>query len=118
MLFRFAQLANHLNAGKPAAANCKCQQALSFKRVFFIGSAFKHLLYMRAQLDRVLIRPERMRIFLGTLDAKEVWLAADCDDQVIKLIRSLCACNTFVCDVALCNLVCDDLYFSSAENFP
>ena len=116
MLFGFAEFANHLDAGEAAAADRKGQQALSLRGVVFIRSALKHVLHMCAQLDRVLIGPKRMRIFSRTLHSEEVRLAADRDDQIVKLIRALFARNALVCDVALRDFVRNNVDLSAAKD--
>ena len=71
---------------------------------------------MCAQLDRVLIGPKRMRIFSRTLHSEEVRLAADRDDQIVKLIRALFARNALVCDVALRDFVRNNVDLSAAKD--
>ena len=116
MLFRLAQLADHLYAGEAAAADRKSQETLSLNRVVFIRSTLKHVLHMRAELDRVLIRPEGMRVFRGALDAEEIRLAADREDQIIKIIRTLCARDMMIGDVALGDFIGDHVDLAAAED--
>ena len=116
VLLRFAQLSRHFNAGKPAAADGKSKQALSFERIILIRSALKHMLDVRAQLDCVLIRPQRMRMLRRAFHAEEIRLAADRDEQIIKRIGSLCARHPLVCNIALGDLVRHHLHLAAAKD--
>ena len=75
------------------------------------------MLNVRTELDGVLIRPQRVRVFLCAFYAEKVRLAADCDDQIIERILILRADDSLLSQITTGDFVGYDLDFSPAKDF-